>query len=200
MKKYKIALIRIFIKLLISLTFIFLSCDKHENRFIRFEEESGLIFENNLDYTENLNPYTYRNFYNGGGVALGDINNDGLIDVYFIGNIVDNKLFLNKGNFKFEDITSTAGVACPEVWSTGATFADLNGDGFLDIYVCKSGPPGGKNRNNELFINNGDLTFTEKSKEYNLNVTGLSVHSAFFDYDKDGDLDCYILNNSFRII
>ena len=89
-------MIRIFIKLLISLTFIFLSCDKHESRFIRFEEESGLIFENNLDYTENLNPYTYRNFYNGGGVALGDINNDGLIDVYFTGNIVDNKLFLNK--------------------------------------------------------------------------------------------------------
>ena len=191
-------MIRIFIKLLISLAFIFLSCDKHEKRFIRFEEESGLIFENNLEYTENLNPYTYRNFYNGGGVALGDINNDGLIDVYFTGNIVDNKLFLNKGNFKFEDITSTAGVGCSNVWSTGATFADINGDGFLDIYVCKSGPPGGKNRNNELFINNGDLTFTEKSKEYNLNVTGLSVHSAFFDYDKDGDLDCYILNNSFR--
>ena len=89
-------MIRIFIKLLISLTFIFLSCENNENRFIRFEEESGLIFENNLDYTENLNPYTYRNFYNGGGVALGDINNDGLIDVYFTGNIVDNKLFLNK--------------------------------------------------------------------------------------------------------
>ena len=179
--------------------FVFLSCDdKYGERFIRFVEESGLIFENNLEYTENLNPYTYRNFYNGGGVALGDINNDGLIDVYFTGNIVDNKLFLNKGNFKFEDITPTAGVACSNVWSTGATFADINGDGFLDIYVCKSGPPGGKNRNNELFINNGDLTFTEKSKEYNLNLTGLSVHAAFFDYDKDGDLDCYILNNSFR--
>ncbi len=191
-------MIRIFIKLLISLTFIFLSCEKHGKKFIRFEEESGLIFENNLEYTENLNPYTYRNFYNGGGVALGDINNDGLIDVYFTGNIVDNKLFLNKGNFKFEDITSKAAVACSNVWSTGATFADINGDGYLDLYVCKSGPPGGKNRNNELFINNGDLTFTEKSKEYNLNVTGLSVHSAFFDYDKDGDLDCYILNNSFR--
>ena len=192
-------MIRIFIKLLYSLPFVFLSCDdKYGERFIRFEEESGLIFENNLEYTENLNPYTYRNFYNGGGVALGDINNDGLIDVYFTGNIVDNKLFLNKGNFKFEDITPTAGVACSNVWSTGATFADINGDGFLDIYVCKSGPPGGKNRNNELFINNGDLTFTEKSKEYNLNLTGLSVHAAFFDYDKDGDLDCYILNNSFR--
>ena len=193
-------MIRILIKLLFSLTFIFLSCDEHGERFIRYEDESGLVFENNLEYTENLNPYTYRNFYNGGGVALGDVNNDGLIDVYFTGNIVDNKLFLNKGNFKFVDITTTAGVACSNVWSTGATFADINGDGFLDIYVCKSGPPGGKNRNNELFINNGDLTFTEKSKEYNLDVTGLSVHAAFFDYDKDGDLDCYILNNSFRSI
>ena len=185
-------------KLLFIFYFFIFSCTNNEKRFIRFEDQSGLIFENKLDYTENLNPYTYRNFYNGGGVALGDINNDGLIDVYFTGNIVDNKLFLNKGNFKFVDITSKAGVACTNVWSTGATFADINGDGYLDLYVCKSGPPGGENRNNELFINNGDLTFTEKSEEYNLAVTGLSVHSAFFDYDKDGDLDCYILNNSFR--
>ena len=163
--------------------------------------KSDLIkFENTLDYTEDFNPYIYRNFYNGAGVALGDINNDGLLDVYLTGNMVDNKLFLNKGGFVFEDITKFSGVQCSDVWSTGATFADVNGDGYLDLYVCKSGPPGGENRYNELFINNGDLTFTEKAKEYGLDIIGLSVHSAFFDYDQDGDLDCYVLNNSFRTV
>ena len=163
-------------------------------------ESTGIHFENKLEYTEDFNPYTYRNFYNGGGVALADVNNDGLLDVYLTGNIVANKLFLNKGDWQFEDITEKAGVACQEVWSTGATFADINGDGWLDLYVCKSGKPGGANRNNELFINNGDLTFTEKSQEFGLDITGLSVHAAFFDYDKDGDLDCYILNNSIRSV
>lgn len=162
--------------------------------------EVGLVFNNSLEYTEEFNPYTYRNFYNGGGVALGDINNDGLLDVYFTGNVVDNKLFLNKGNWKFEDITQSAGVTCAGVWSSGATFADINGDGLLDLYVCKSGKPGGDNRHNELFINNGDLTFKESSKAYGLDIMGLSTHAAFFDYDKDGDLDCYVLNNSIRSV
>ena len=145
-------------------------------------------------------PYTYRNFFNGGGVALGDINNDGLIDIYFTGNIVDNALYLNKGNWKFDDITDFAGVSCKDNWSTGATFVDINQDGLLDLYVTKSGKPGGENRHNELFINNGDLTFTEKAKEYGLDNEGLSTHAAFFDYDKDGDLDCYLLNNTIRSI
>ncbi|MGC6421528.1 MAG: VCBS repeat-containing protein [Flavobacteriaceae bacterium] len=153
-----------------------------------------------MSYTEEFNPYTYRNFYNGGGVALGDINNDGLIDIFLSGNIVDNKLYLNKGDFTFEDITNISGVACKNVWSTGATFVDINNDGYLDLYVCKSGKPGGERRYNELFINNKDLTFTEKSKEYGLDITGLSVHSAFFDADKDGDLDIYLLNNSIRSV
>ena len=161
---------------------------------------TGIAFENTLTYTEEFNPYTYRNFYNGAGVALGDINNDGLLDIYFTGNIVDNKLFLNKGNWQFEDITPTAGVACKDVWSTGATFVDINADGYLDLYVCKSGKPGGERRYNELFINQGDNTFVEKAKEYGLSVEGLSVHAAFLDYDKDGDLDCYILNNSIRSV
>ena len=161
---------------------------------------TGIAFENTLTYTEEFNPYTYRNFYNGAGVALGDINNDGLLDIYFTGNIVDNKLFLNKGNWQFEDITATAGVACKDVWSTGATFVDINADGYLDLYVCKSGKPGGERRYNELFINQGDNTFVEKAKEYGLAVEGLSVHAAFLDYDKDGDLDCYILNNSIRSV
>ena len=182
----------------IIIIFLLFSCQK-EKQFTKIDN-SGIVFENSLDYTENLNPYTYRNFYNGAGVAMGDINNDGLIDVYLTGNIVDSKMFLNKGDFKFEDITKIAGLACENVWSTGSTFADINGDGFLDLYVCKSGSPDGEKRYNELFINNGDLTFTESSKEYNLDILGLSVQSAFFDYDKDGDLDCYILNNSLRSV
>lgn len=161
---------------------------------------SGVTFSNDLHYTEDYNPYTYRNFYNGGGVALGDINNDGLLDLYLTGNLVPNKLYLNKGDLTFEDITEQAGVACPGVWSSGVNFVDINGDGWLDIYVCKAGKPGGPNRHNELFINQGDLTFTEQSREYGLDITGLSIQSAFFDYDLDGDLDCYLLSNSLRSV
>ncbi|PKA98833.1 VCBS repeat protein [Flavobacteriaceae bacterium MAR_2009_75] len=177
------------------------TADKESTLFIlKDSSETGISFENNLTYSENFNPYLYRNFYNGGGVAIGDVNNDGLEDIYFTGNMVDNKLFLNKGDWKFEEIAESAGVNCPNVWSTGATFVDINGDGFLDLYVCKSGKPEGENRHNELFINNGDLTFTESSKSFGLDINGLSVHSAFFDYDKDGDLDVYVLNNSLKSI
>jgi len=161
---------------------------------------TGIDFVNQLSYTEAFNPYTFRNFYNGGGVGLGDINNDGLLDIFFCGNRVDNKLYLNKGNFKFEDITEKAGIASSGVWSTGVSFADVNGDGWLDIYVCKSGDPGSKNRRNELFINNQNGTFAEKAQEYGIGDLGLSTHAAFFDYDKDGDLDCYLLNNSIRSV
>ena len=186
---------------LIALSIFLSGCNEPSApRFELKDKQIGMEFLNELIYTEEFNPYTYRNFYNGAGIAIGDINNDGLVDVYFTGNIVDNKLFLNKGNWEFEEITITAGVACANVWSAGATFADVNGDGFLDLYVCKSGKPGGSNRHNELFINNGDLSFTEQSKEYGLDVTGLSVHAAFFDFDKDGDLDCYVLNNSIRSV
>ena len=191
------------LKWLVLISLLFTACQSNEENTFLFElkdDQTNINFQNNLSYTEDFNPYTYRNFFNGGGVALGDINNDGLLDIYFTGNLVDNKLYLNKGNWKFEDITVKANVACPNVWSTGATFADVNGDGLLDIYVCKSGLPEGNNRHNELFINNGDLTFTEKSKEFGLDINGLSVHAAFFDYDKDGDLDCYVLNNSIRSI
>jgi hypothetical protein len=160
----------------------------------------GVDFINQLNYTEQLNTYTYRNFYNGAGVGIGDINNDGLPDLYFCGNLVGNKLYLNKGNFQFEDITQKAGVSCTGSWSTGVSIADVNGDGWLDIYVCKSGDPKSKNRNNELFISNGDLTFTEKANEYGLAELGLSNHATFFDYDRDGDLDCYLLNNSFQSV
>ncbi len=161
-------------------------------------KETGIDFANNLTYTVDFNPYIYRNFFNGGGVALGDINNDGLVDIYFTGNMVDNKLYLNKGNFKFEDITQKAGVSCSNVWSSGASMIDINGDGWLDIYVCKSGKPDGEKRYNELFINNKNGTFTEQAKKYGLDIVGLSVQASFFDFDKDGDLDMYLLNNSIR--
>ncbi len=167
---------------------------------------SGVDFENTLTYTETLNPYTYRNFFNGGGVGVADFNHDSLPDLYFAGNQVSNKLFLNKGEMKFEDITAYAGVACEGVWSSGVSIADVNGDGWLDLYVCKSGPPGGDRRYNELFINNADpdaqgrITFREEAARWGLNIEGLSTHAAFFDYDQDGDLDVYLLNNSIRSV
>ena len=159
---------------------------------------TGIGFANNLHYTEEFNMYTFRSFFNGGGVGIGDINNDGLPDVFFCSNQGSNKLYLNKGNFQFEDITSAAGVGSDGVWSTGVCMADVNGDGWLDIYVCKSGDLKARHRANQLFINNRDGTFTDRAAEYGLDNTGLSTHAVFFDYDRDGDLDCYLLNNSFR--
>lgn len=158
---------------------------------------TGVDFVNEVVDGERFNILTYRNFYNGGGVAIGDINNDSLPDLYFTANQKKNKLYLNKGNFVFEDITERAGVGGTKAWSTGVTMTDVNSDGLLDIYVCNSGDVDGALRENELFINNGDLTFSERSREYNLDNSGYSTHAAFFDYDLDGDLDCYILNNSF---
>jgi hypothetical protein len=179
----------------------FCSPHRHEEGFVRLQPSAtGVDFENKLQFTEDFNCYTYRNFYNGAGVAVGDINNDGMPDLYFSGNQVDNKLYLNKGNFQFEDITESAGVSCADVWSTGVSMADINGDGWLDIFVCKSGPPLGGIRHNELFINNGDLTFTERAAEWGVADEGLSIHAVFFDYDKDGDLDFYLLNNSNRAV
>ncbi len=163
-------------------------------------DSTGVNFTNKLEFSQEFNIYTYRNFYNGGGVGLGDINNDGLIDIYFNGNQLPNKLFLNKGNFKFEDITEKAGVAGTKSWSTGVSMADVNGDGWLDIYVCNSGDVKGDDKENELFINNGDLTFTERAREYGIADKGFTTHAVFFDYDRDNDLDLYILNNSYQAI
>ena len=157
-------------------------------------------FENKLSYDEKFNIFTYRNFYNGGGVAIGDINNDGLPDLFFTANMLPNRLYLNKGNFQFEDITEKSGIVKHSKWSTGVSMADINGDGLLDIYVCNSGDIQGDNKKNELYINNGNLTFTERAEEYGLADRGYSTHAAFFDYDHDGDLDCFLLNNSFKAI
>lgn len=159
---------------------------------------TGIDFNNQVSDQDNFNVLTYRNFYNGGGVAIGDINNDGLSDLYFTANLGNNKLYLNKGDMKFEDITGKAGVAGTRAWSTGVTMADVNGDGWLDIYVSNSGDVAGDNKENELFINNGDLTFSEQAAAFGLNNKGYSTQAAFFDYDLDGDLDCYLLNNSFK--
>jgi enediyne biosynthesis protein E4 len=159
-------------------------------------DSTGVNFINQLEDKKEFNVFKYRNFYNGGGVAIGDINNDGLPDLFFTANMQRNRLYLNKGNFKFEDITESAGVAGDKPWDTGVVMADVNGDGFLDIYVSNAGNMEGDNHDNDLYINNGDLTFTERAKQYNLAESGFSTHASFFDYDKDGDLDAYLLNNS----
>jgi hypothetical protein len=161
-------------------------------------EKTGITFVNDLLLKEDFDVFRYRNYYNGAGVGIGDFNNDSLADVYLTSNMGDNKLYLNKGNWEFDDITERAGVKGSKVWSTGVSIADINGDGFLDIYVCNAGDVKGGKRENELFINNGDLTFTERAQEYGLADRGFSTHAAFFDFDKDGDLDCYVLNNSYR--
>ena len=161
-------------------------------------EHTGITFANTLTPAETLNTYVFRNFYNGGGVAIGDMNNDGLADIFLTGNLVSNRLYLNRGNFKFEDVTDQAGLISDGVWTTGVSLVDLNGDHWLDLYLCKSGPPGGKQRHNELFINQGDGTFRELAKTYGLAFSALSIHASFLDYDGDHDLDVYILSNPLR--
>src|SRR6187551_971509 len=177
----------------------FFSCkEKKQLTLFTLENNTGINFINKVENTKDFNIFTYRNFYNGGGVAIGDINNDSLPDVFMTSNMEANKLYLNKGNFKFEDVSIKAGIEEKGKWNTGVVMVDINNDGWLDIYVCNAGIDKWKNQEgNRLFINNHDLTFTEKAKEYGLDEKGYTTHAAFFDYDLDGDLDCYILNNSF---
>ncbi len=159
-------------------------------------KNSGISFRNDVKDGKEDNSFLFRNFYNGGGVATGDINNDGLADVMFTSNQGENKLYLNEGNFKFEDISAKAGLKQEGYWNTGVTFVDINADGWLDIYVCASGHMKDGHRKNKLYINQHDNTFIEEGTKYGLDVSGYCTQATFFDYDNDGDLDCFIINNS----
>jgi len=161
---------------------------------------TNVRFKNTLTESVDLNIIAYEYFYNGGGVAAGDINNDGLIDLYFTGNMSGNKLYLNKGNMVFEDITKESGVGGHAGWKTGVTMADVNGDGLLDIYVCYSGNGDTTSRRNQLFINQGNLKFKDEAKKYGLNLPDYSTQAVFFDYDLDGDLDMFLLNHNIKTL
>ncbi len=189
-------------RLLTVLTLLFAACSSDKGPL--FEQidalEAGIDFQNILQYADEFNVYRYRNFYNGGGVAFGDINDDGLPDVFLTGNQTPNRLYLNEGGFQFKDISEQAGVMGQRAWSTGVTMADINGDGLLDIYVCNSGFVQDDDRRNELYINQGNGRFEELGRAYGLDDEGLSTHATFLDYDLDGDLDMFLVNNSFRSI
>lgn len=195
-----------------KIAFIFiliLSCSKKEDNKVSEETKaddsafinvdpsiSGIDFSNDLNPNGDLNIIEYLYYYNGGGVALGDINNDGLDDIYLSANQNSDKIYLNLGDLKFKDISLTSGISKDPTWSTGVTMVDVNDDGFLDIYVCKVGDYKGLKASNELYINNGDNTFKEQAKEYGINFSGFSTQASFFDYDNDGDMDMYLLNHS----
>jgi hypothetical protein len=159
-------------------------------------EHTGINFRNDVKDTKDDNSFLFRNFYNGGGVAMGDLNNDGLTDVFLSSNQGANHLYINKGSFHFEDISGKAGLRMDSMWSTGVTMADINADGWLDIYVCSSGNMPDDRRRNKLYINNHDLSFTESASNYGLDIAGYCTQASFFDYDGDNDLDCFLINNS----
>ena len=183
------------LSILLFASIAFVSCDNsaNQNQFtLLSSNDTGVDFTNQLNEDNEINYFTYPYIYMGGGVSVGDINNDDLDDIFFTGNMTKNRLYLNKGDLKFEDITDSSGSGGDDRWYTGSTMIDINNDGLLDIYVSVAGLDGIKN--NELYINNGDNTFTESAKDYGIDDIGNSVQATFFDYDKDGDLDLYVAN------
>ncbi|GGZ30638.1 hypothetical protein GCM10007049_24360 [Echinicola pacifica] len=163
-------------------------------------KKAGISFKNQLIEDASNNILTYEYFYNGGGVALGDLDNDGLDEIFLTGNMSPNALYQNLGDFKFKDISKKAGISGKDSWTTGVTMADINADGYLDIYVCYSGKGDADSRQNELYINNKDLTFSEQASKYGLNSNYNSTQALFFDYDQDGDLEMYLLNHNTEVI
>lgn len=159
-------------------------------------EQTGVFFENQIIENQRINILTYEYFHNGGGVAIGDLNNDGLSDIFLTGNLAPNRLYFNQGNMTFEDVTQTAGVIGTRGWYTGTTLVDINNDGWLDIYTCLSGNLPDPFRANQLYVNNQDGTFTERAQEYGIADVGYATQATFFDYDLDGDLDLFILNHN----
>jgi hypothetical protein len=191
-------------RFILALSFIplFFSCkNKNKTLFKQIDaDESGVHFNNIIQDNDTLNILDVENIYNGGGVGVGDFNNDHLQDIYFTGNTVSNKLYLNKGNFRFEDVTDSAGVSGSGRWSRGVSVVDINNDGLQDIYVCATLLPNPKKRENILYINTGIDDkgiphFKNMAAEYGLADTVHSTMAAFFDYDNDGDLDMYLLVN-----
>ncbi len=184
-------------QLVIVFLLIFLSCNKKNGKpLFELLENTGINFRNDVTDGRLENSFLFRNFYNGGGVAIGDINNDGLCDVFLTSNMGENKLYLNKGHLKFEDISAKAGLKQDSMWSTGVVLADINSDGWLDIYVCNSGHMTSGHRKNQLYVNNHNSTFTEEASKWGLDISAYSTQASFFDYDLDGDLDCFIIANS----
>ena len=191
-------------RLAFIIVILFSQCTRSPKQFTELSAEiTGLNFRNDIVETQHTNIMTYEYSYNGAGVAAGDINNDGLADLYFSGNSVPNKLFINKGNFRFEDITAQSKTEGRKDWRTGVTMADVNADGLLDIYVCYSGDLPGIKRTNELLINkgldkNGKPVFLDEALQWGIADSAYSTQSSFFDYDKDGDLDMILINHNPR--
>jgi hypothetical protein len=200
---YRIALSLLSKGILMLGLLVLSACNQNEKTVVEgplFEllppEQTGVDFVNTItEQPVNFNHLHWDHVYSGGGVAVGDINNDGLPDLYFAGNMVNDALYLNKGNMKFEDISQSSGILQDGLWSNGVTMGDFNGDGFLDIYVCRTSPTlDSEKMRNLLYVNNGDNTFTERAKEFGLDHGGWSIQATFFDYDQDGDLDIYVIN------
>lgn len=189
---------------LLLLTSVLLSCNDNQSESVMLEqiptEDSGIDFSNDLIEDETMNIVEYLYFYNGGGVSAGDLNNDGLEDLVFISNQQGPRIYLNLGSFKFKDVTETSRVRASGNWHTGVSIADINQDGFADIFICGVGGYKNLNGSNRAYINNGDMTFSDQTDSLGLAFKGLSTHSTFFDYDQDGDLDLYLLNHSVHTI